>query len=261
MDINNNKLGTMTRYAGGKYRLGRYIAKNIEDYEQMYDMKNNITRRRPYLEPFVGMCGVMRHIHTNRRRVGCDLNLDVIAMWKSLQEGWEPPMEITENEYNRLRDDVPEGDPSRGIVAHGASWGGYYFSKYMPDIYPGCRRNVMKFFPLVSDVDFKDGGCYTKFLDVKGYTIYCDSPYANSIGATGKKSRFLNQFDHDKFWEDMRHLCKHNLVFISEGIAPDDFRIIWEKETLSRMAGKGIEKRKVRSERLYVHESQFICEE
>lgn len=248
----------MTRYAGGKYRLGKHIAKSIEDYENVHDSANNVYSKRPYLEPFVGMCGVMRNIQNNRKRVGCDLNLDVVAMWKSLQEGWEPPMDVTEEEYNRLRDHVPEGDPSRGIVAHGASWGGYFFSKFMPDIYPGCRRNVMKFFPFVRDVEFKDGGCYTKFLDVEGYTIYCDSPYANSIGATGKKSRFLNQFDHEKFWENMRILCKKNLVFISEGSAPNDFKIIWEKETLSRMAGKGIEKRKIRNERLYVHESQFI---
>ncbi len=248
----------MTRYAGGKYRLGKHIAKSMTEYEEKYDSVHNVSRKRPYLEPFVGMCGVMRHVQGDRKRIGCDLNLDVIAMWKSLQEGWEPPVEVSEEEYIRLRDDVPEGDPSRGIVAHGASWGGYFFSKYMPDIYPGCRRNVMKFFPLVRDVDFREGGCYTKFMGVKGHTIYCDSPYANSIGATGKKSRFLNQFDHEEFWDNMRILCRKNLVFISEGTAPDDFKIIWEKETLSRMAGKGVEKRRVRNERLYVHESQFL---
>lgn len=248
----------MTRYAGGKYRLGKHIAASMRDYEVKYDAKNGIDEDRPYFEPFVGMCGVMRHVSNKRKRIGCDLNLDVIAMWKSLQNGWEPPSEITEEMYNHLRDNVQEGDPSRGIVAHGASWGGYYFSKYMPGIYPGCRRNVMKFFPLVKDVEFKEGCCYTNFLDLEGYTIYCDSPYANSIGATGKKSRFLNRFDHDGFWENMRVLSKNNLLFVSESVAPDDFKIIWEKETLSRMAGKGVEKRRVRTERLYVHESQFI---
>jgi len=208
----------MTRYAGGKYRLGRHIADSIDRYENMYDYCHGVTQKRDYFEPFVGMCGVMRHIKSDRKRIGCDLNLDVIAMWKALQRGWVPPMEVTEEEYNNLRDNVPEGDPSRGIVAHGASWGGYFFSK----------------------------------------SIYCDSPYADSIGATGKKSRFLNQFDHERFWENVRHLCKENLVFVSEGTAPKDFKPIWEKETLSRMAGKGIEKRRVRNERLYVHESQYI---
>lgn len=54
----------------------------------------------------------------------------------------------------------------------------------------------------------------------------------------------------------MRHLCKNSLVFISEGTSPPDFKVVWEKETLSRMAGKGVEKRKVRHERLHIHESQ-----
>lgn len=219
---------------------------------------NDVSKIRDYFEPFVGMCGVMRHIPNTRVRVGCDLNTDVVSMWQSLQAGWEPPIEVTQEYYNHLRDEVEAGDPNRGIVAHGASYGGYFFSKFMPNIYPGCRRNVMKFFQLVKDVKFLDGTCYKNFLHLSGYTIYCDSPYANSKGATGKKSRFLNRFDHDGFWENMRDLCKNNLVFISEGIAPDDFKIIWEKEVLTRMAGNGIEKRKIRNERLYVHESQFI---
>ena len=248
----------MTRYAGGKYRLGRHIAKRIEEYENAYDRNSGLEQKRPYFEPFVGMCGVMRHISPNRTRVGCDLNVDVIAMWQALQRGWDPPMDVSEKDYERLRDEVAAGDPSRGIVAHGASWGGYFFSKYMPDIYPGCRRNVMKFLPLLQDVQFKSGRCYTNFLDLEGYTIYCDSPYANSIGATGKKSRFLNQFDHEQFWNNVRHLCKKNLVIVSEGTAPDDFRVIWEKDALSRMSGKGIEKRRLRKEHLYVHESQYI---
>lgn len=95
----------------------------------------------------------------------------------------------------------------------------------------------MRFFSLVEDVEFKDGCCYPKkILGLTGHTIYCDSPYANSTGATGKKTRLLNRFDHDQFWENMRTLCKKNLVFISKGDAPEDFRVVWEKETLSRMA-------------------------
>lgn len=116
----------MTRYAGGKYRLEKHIARPIEEYEEGYDTHNLTTRKRPYFEPFVGMCGVMRHIGSGRKRVGCDLNLGVIAMWKGLQNGWEPPEKVTEDLCNHLRDDVPEVDPSRGIAAHGASWGGYF---------------------------------------------------------------------------------------------------------------------------------------
>ncbi len=250
----------MCRYSGGKYRLGRYIAKAIEDYEERYDKLHGISETRKYFEPFVGMCGVIRHVSNTRVRMGCDLNTDVIAMWQALQSGWEPPTEeeVTQTFYNYLRDEVEPGDPRRGIVAHGASYGGYYFSKFMPNIYPGSRRNVMKFFQMVKDVKFLDGTCYQNFLDLDGYTIYCDSPYANSPGATGKKSRFLNQFNHDEFWENMRKLCKSNLVFISEGNAPDDFIPIWETETLTRMHGNGIEKRKIRNERVYVHQSQYL---
>lgn len=250
----------MCRYSGGKYRLGRHIAKAIEEYETKYDKLHDISETRPYFEPFVGMCGVMKHIPNTRVRMGCDLNMDVIAMWQALQTGWTPPSEeeVTQEYYNHLRDEVEPCDPRRGIVAHGASYSGYFFSKFMPNIYPGSRRNVMKCFQMIKDVKFLDGTCYNNFLHLEGYTIYTDCPYSNSKGATGKKSRFLNRFNHEEFWENMRELCKNNLVFISEGNAPDDFKIIWEKQILTRMAGKGIEKRKMRNERLYVHESQYI---
>jgi len=246
------------RYTGGKYRLGKYISASILDYEKRYDELHGTGEPRPYFEPFVGMGGVMREIPETRIRKGTDLNPDVVGMWSSLQTGWIPPLEVTEELYNHVRDEVPMGDPRRGIIGFGASYSGYYFSKFMPTVYPGSRRNVMKFYPKMASVEFLESKSYENYLDIENHMIYCDPPYAGSTGNTGKKSRFLNQFDNEKFWEDMRQLCKKNLVFISEGSAPSDFHQIWEKEVITRMAGKGIEKRKTRYERVFVHESQII---
>ena len=37
--------------------------------------------------------------------------------------------------------------------------------------------------------------------------------------------------DYDFFWNWVRELSKNNFVFVSEQNAPEDFEIIWQKET------------------------------
>lgn len=72
----------MTSYQGGKQRLGKKIYNIIKDIERQVS-----DEPLPYLEPFVGYCGVMKHFASDEGRecYASDANPDIIAMWKALQ--------------------------------------------------------------------------------------------------------------------------------------------------------------------------------
>jgi DNA adenine methylase len=63
--------------------------------------------------------------------------------------------------------------------------------------------------------------------------IYCDPPYKNTTqyGATG-------DFDADAFWSVVRRWSMNNTVFISEYVAPDDFKCVWQHETRLEIRNK-----------------------
>ena len=57
-------------YQGGKQRLGRKIYNVIKNYDD---------GTIDYLEPFVGFCGVIKHVEKgDRKLVGCDINENII---------------------------------------------------------------------------------------------------------------------------------------------------------------------------------------
>ena len=74
----------MCRYMGGKGRIGRFISEKIKEIEEKNEIKTE-----SYFEPFVGMCGVMRHIPNDKPKVACDYNEDIVNLWRECQNGWE----------------------------------------------------------------------------------------------------------------------------------------------------------------------------
>jgi hypothetical protein len=61
---------------------------------------------------------------------------------------------------------------------------------------------------------------------------YADSPYKNT-----KPYAINPKFNHEEYYDWLREVSKTTPVFISEQWMPDDFEVIWEKET-TRTAGK-----------------------
>jgi DNA adenine methylase len=84
---------------------------------------------------------------------------------------------------------------------------------------------------------------YSKW-NPKGYVIYIDPPYKNSVTNYYE----TEEFDHDRFWNIMRKWSKNNIVFISEQDAPKDFISI-----LSIPVYKRIGNSKTCSENLYIY--------
>ena len=83
-------------------------------------------------------------------------------------------------------------------------------------------------------------------LEYENALIYCDPPYANTTEYT------VGNFDNKEFWQWCRDMSKTNTVIISEYIAPDDFKCIWQKKIKTEIRTK-INGRENRIEKLFVY--------
>lgn len=242
----------MTCYTGGKCGIGKAIAEQLNLIDPSAQW---------YWEPFVGMCGVMRHI---RRpvRVGTDIHSELIAMWQSLQQGWIPPRQISEQQYMEIKQN-PKAPPAlRAFVGHGYAFGGAYFDAFKPKYGDGieCGRRafngVMTTLALVRDVHFfaqpYQKGLPRSLRIPKGQRalIYCDPPYAHS-GQQVKNLSFV--FDHEQFWEWVRQQSKHHTVVVSETQAPADFVAVWVKPRGTTLSASSRTAQSVIVEQLFMH--------
>lgn len=248
----------MTTYQGGKKRIGKRIHDVIIEVEN--DLEGYCESCcKCYLEPFVGMGGVIRHFgeDDNREMYGCDINKDLIMMWKELQRGWKPPKKCSKEKYEKLKESKVHS-AERGYIGVVCSWGGIFFHAYRLEYERGDKdfmaegyRGIMNILPYIKSVKFK----YSSYEDLNpsNMLIYCDPPYKNNKLGVNKYSFFQN-FDHDKFWEKMRKWSKNNIVFISEWKAPRDFKKIWSAKSHVIINQNGTKKY---NDNLYVHENIY----
>jgi len=205
-----------------------------------------------YVEPFVGGCNMMDSIDPNiaPKRLGSDSNPYLIALWKSVSQGWLPPEIITEDEYNNIRKNKEQYDPALvGYVGFALSYAGKWFGGWCRDRegkrdYVGeAYRNALRQFPLLSGVRFINKSVFDLDFENAGRcTIYCDPPYAGT-------TRYKDDFDHAKFydWCYDRYNEGHR-VFISEYWMPTDrFKCVWSRDVVNSLtkdtgSKKGIER-------------------
>lgn len=249
----------MTAYSGGKQKIGKRIAEKIHN-ETLKIIETDNFILKGYVEPFCGMCGVYQHIPNlfnefNIKYKASDINKNVILMWKELQNGWLPPENITEREYDRLKHNG-ETSAIKGYIGHQYSFGGKYFKGYAEKY--GKVFNSRKLISNLSDIASKlknvsfTNGDYEKFSKLKNYVIYCDPPYI------GTECHYQEKFDHKLFYEWCVFMSKNNIVFLSEYNAPKYFRNILSISNKLTGISPSIKKskrkkrNKVRTEKLYV---------
>ena len=95
-----------------------------------------------------------------------------------------------------------------------------------------AKRNVLKQIEKLQDVEFVSASYDT--LSFKDCLLYLDPPYK---GVTEYKD---GGFDHDKFFDWCREQAKHNIVFVSEYEAPEDFVCVWQQEVKSSLSANGV---------------------
>ena len=230
----------MVAYQGGKFRLAKRILQQI-----------GWVGDRPYVEPFVGAGHVIQHANAPRR-IGADINGYMIALLEATRDGWEAPAVVTEEQYAAIKADPGAYDPALvGFVGAACSFGGRWFKGYARNPlkdYPGMgARSVAKQAPLLRCVEFTHCD-YSDLSIPDGALVYCDPPYAGA--GQGYKG---GKFDSAAFWCWARRLVlSGHDVWVSEYTAPDDFRVVWEAQTVTTLPAAN----KARTERLFRHVSQ-----
>lgn len=242
------------KYTGSKARISTDISKIINDIIIKKQIEN-------YIEPFVGGANVIENI-VCKNKYGFDNNKYLISLWQSLLNGYEPPEFIDKDTYQKIKtnkDDYP--DELVAVAGICASYNGNWFSSYGGysqtktgkdrNYYSESLKNIEKQLPKLVGVKF-DCISYEdlKIDTMNNFLIYCDPPYAKNKSVYNDK-----EFDHIKFWQWVRCASKNNTVIVSEYQAPEDFKIIYEKQ-LSKMFPK--QKNDTPTEKLFVYNNEKL---
>lgn len=223
----------MIKYMGSKSRISRHILPII-----LQDAPPN----SPFIEPFVGGCNNLCNVPATFKRYGNDINSNLITMFIALQNGWEPPQNVSNEEYNAIKMN-PSAFPKElvGFVSVACSfgakvWGGYargrnkngQMRNYAMESYTNLMKNKEK----IKDVIFSSVNYYDLEIP-KDSIIYCDPPYAGST----KYKNASESFDHNFFWDWVRKMHQENhKIFVSEYSAPDDFVCLFERKQTTSIA-------------------------
>lgn len=215
----------MTAYHGSKKKIGAEIASIIGDHLDVLEGGPS-----GYLEPFVGMAGVYRHIPKllgkynesgeRLQYLAGDVNKPIIEMWRACQRGWKPPVSFSERDYYRLKDDLNIG-PLHGYIGHACSFRNRYMGTYSPDNASRLDKtssNVLEVASRLKDVQFYNCD-YKSFSDLEDFIIYCDPPYEDT------ECRYTDgyekvKFDHEEFWSWCDKMSDNNIVLVSERSCP-----------------------------------------
>ncbi len=213
------------RYQGSKNRLAPGILAKI-----------NPDPKRPWVEPFVGGCGMMRHVQSEVR-VGADANKYMIAFWQAVQNGWLPPANVT-TEIHKKAKLYPESlDPELvGWLGAGCSFGGGWFTGFV-GTEPGPRnpwgnvagslKGLMRYKGTLNGVLFLTGD-YREMDITPNSIVYCDPPYEDTHG-------YLGKFDSKEFWDWVMEKYRAGVeIYVSEYKAPRGFRSIYAHLRLSK---------------------------
>ncbi len=212
---------------GSKAKISKYILPIILKDRQLEQW---------YVEPFMGGCNTLCEVDGNR--IGNDSNFYVVEMFKSLTDGWHPPVSISENEYNEIKN-KKDAFPKELVgfvgvcLSFGSKWfGGYARNKRGVNFAMEGRKNIEKQANNLKGVVFKSL-FYNKLISPEKSIIYCDPPYQDTSGYKDKT------FDHDKFWAWCRQQKElGHQIFISEYNAPEDFTCVWQMELNANMDAK-----------------------
>jgi len=193
---------------GSKGRLAKWLASAITP----------IRNGRTFWDPFCG--GLSCAVELSKAGPGLvsDAHPALIALYRAVWDGWDPPSNITEEQY-RAAKELPDEDPMKAFAGFGCSFGGKWFGGYgrshsggRPNNLAQITRNV-----LLRDVTaLKDARCTLAcmdFLSVEPYDIgtilYLDPPYKGT-------TKYSGNFDYEKFRVRVAQWACYTDVFVSE---------------------------------------------
>lgn len=237
------------KYMGSKRRIAKHILPIMLKKAE----ERNITI---WIEPFVGGANMIDKVPNDFKRIGYDINKYLISFFNELKKGWTPPLNITIDEYNYIKNNKDLDYKITLWAGIGCSYGGKWFGGYISDYNENrrlkngrlpnhqieSRNSVLKQSSLIQDVDFICDSYEN--LEFNNCLIYCDPPYKDT-------TKYKDNFNHDKFYDWCRKQSKNNLVFISEYDMPSDFIEVWRCETNTQIANGSKKGNIIKTEKLF----------
>ncbi len=204
------------RYIGGKARQARRIT------DAMLARRGDATF---YLEPFLGAASVAHLMAPHFDHAALtDAHLDIPHLWRAVRDGWVPPAEMDQRTYEELRHRPPSA--YRAWAGFAASYNGKWFGGYGPtapsagrDYLAEAQRAALRKAEGLArtSIHWAD---YRQHLPGKGWLVYCDPPYEDTMGYYG--GGLPPTFDHEEFWATMNTWADLGArVFVSEYAAPE----------------------------------------
>ena len=203
---------------------------------------------------FCGACNVESKVKGFNRIICNDNQPYLIALFKALQEGYDLPEIVTEEDYYYVKEHKDENPALTGFVGFACSFGGKWFGGYARDkaqvnyALRGKRSLATKMKTLM-DAEFT---CldYRDVILPDGCIVYCDPPYNNT-------TKYANgDFDTAQFWEYIREKSQDHIIYISELEAPDDFVCVWQKD-IRRILDVNKNNQFKATEKLFVHKNNY----
>lgn len=228
------------QYLGGKTRLAKHIVPLM--------LRHN---RPTYVEPFLGGGSVAEKMAPHFENVYLsDVHEDLILMWQALQQGWEPPDHVSEEEYARLKKSEPSA--LRGFVGFGCSFGGRWFEGYArsgkTNFAATSRRVVLRQIKGIGQAKIIQRGYASALEGVEASqcVVYCDPPYASTKRYSG-----TDTFNHDEFYRVVKQWADRGAtVYVSEYNGHPDWELVYEREQALTVK-KTSAKRETRTEKLW----------
>lgn len=201
------------QYIGSKNRIAKYILPVV-----LKDKKPN----QWYVEPFVGGANCIDKVF-GKNRLGNDNNYYLIELLKAIRDGWQPPTEVSKEEYYEIKKFKEEYMPKLvGFVGFLCSfgckwWGGYAFNKKERNYTLRGYNNLMKQAKNLKGIVFTNKDY--KILEIPNNSIvYCDPPYRNTTKYSNNKN-----FDYNSFYSWCCNKQKEgHTVYISEYYMPEE---------------------------------------
>ena len=220
------------RFQGGKARQAKAFSDAM--------LKASQCRGR-YIEPFVGGASVAAYMAPHFKEVLLsDISLDLILLYEAMQSGWTPPLTLSKDRYNQLRSESSSAE--RGWAGYAGSYCGKWFGGYGPtcgerDYLLESYKSMTKKMGALGKAKFE---C-KKYSDLEvqvGDIVYCDPPY---VDTTAYKD---TEFDIAEFWDIAESWVRDGaIVFVSEFVAPSNWRSIYTKSRFTVLANKSSSKK------------------
>lgn len=234
------------RYHGGKQRVGSEIANIIHTYK-IKEERRRKKKYTAYCEPFCGMCGVYKHfilsypgkIDIKFKFYAGDINGSVICLWKSLQKNWQPPLDVTKEEFEYYKN--KEDSAIKGFVGISKSFNGIFFQSYVEEYNVSHAAKTLKeHSDVMKDVKFNCGE-YLQYTKLRNTVIYMDPPYSK-VNSHYKQKDGSKVFDLELFFIWATFMTKKgNLVFISGYEKPPIFcQLIYTSTIVRKWKGHSL---------------------